>query len=115
MRLLKFYRLESGASPVEEFLDTVSDKVAQKILAVFKIIENQEIISSKFFKKLSGTDLWECRIMWESNIFRFLAFFEKNNSIILTHGFKKKTQKTPSAEIERAVNYMNDFKRRNKQ
>jgi len=113
MRPIKFYRLESGASPVEDFIDKLSDKAAQKVLAVFKIIENQDLVSSKFFKKLSGTDIWECRIMWESNIFRFLAFFEKNNVVILTHGFQKKTQKTPSSEIDRAVKYMNDYKRRN--
>ncbi len=50
--------------------------------------------------------------MWESNIFRFLAFFEKNNVVILTHGFQKKTQKTPPSEIDRAIKYMNDYKRR---
>lgn len=112
MRSIKFFRSETGVSPVEDFLNKLSDKTAKKVLAVFKIIENKELISSRFFKKLTGTDLWECRIMWESNIYRFLAFLDKNN-IILTHGFQKKTQKTPSAEIKRAVKYMNEYRRRN--
>jgi len=52
--------------------------------------------------------------MWESDIFRFLGFFDKNNVVILTNGFQKKTQKTPLSEIDRAIKYMNDYKRRNK-
>ena len=31
------------------------------------------------------------------------------NKIIVTHGFRKKTQKTPSGEIERAKEYRKDY------
>ncbi len=112
-RHIKFYRFENEECPVEEFLDQLSEKAAQKIIAVFKLIEDVDMVSSKFFKKLPGTDIWECRIMWQSDIFRILGFFEKNNLIILTHGFQKKTQKTPVSEIKRAEKYMLDYKRRN--
>jgi phage-related protein len=113
-RKIIFYKSIDEKCPVEDFMDTLSEKLAQKVLAVFKLIENADLVSSKFFKKLTGTDLWECRIMWESNIYRFLGFYDKNNIVILTHGFQKKTKKTPLPEIDRAVKYMNDHKRRNK-
>lgn len=112
-RIIVFYRNERNQCPVEEFLDSLNDKIAMKIMAVFKLIENVDIVSSKFFKKLTDTDIWECRIMWKSDIFRVLCFFEKNNIVILTNGFQKKTQKTPENEILKAVKYMNDYKRRN--
>jgi len=112
-RKIVFYRLENGESPVEEFLDTLPDKAAQKVIAVFKVIEENLIVSTRFFKKLTGTEIWECRIMWQSDIYRILGFFEKNNFIILTNGFHKKTQKTPASEIKRAEEYMKDYKRRN--
>jgi phage-related protein len=112
MRSIKFYRTDDGKCPVEDFLDKLTDKEAQKTLATFKLIETSDIVSSKFFKKLSGTDLWECRIKYGTNIYRFICFFTKNNIIILTHGFQKKTDKTPRSEIERGIKYMNDYKRR---
>ena len=113
-RVIKFYRTETNKCYIEEFMDSLNDKVAQKILAVFKIIESDEIVSSKFFKKLTGIDIWECRIIWKSDIYRILGFFDKNNFVVLTNGFQKKKQKTPRNEIENAIKYMNDYKRRSK-
>ena len=58
---------------------------------------------------MTGTDdIWECRIKQGSNIYRIFAFW-KGNEIILTHGFIKKTQKTPRNEIEKAENYKKDY------
>jgi phage-related protein len=36
------------------------------------------------------------RVQVGNNIFRLLGFFGENDLIILTNGFAKKTQKTPS-------------------
>ncbi|PKL15138.1 MAG: hypothetical protein CVV50_01120, partial [Spirochaetae bacterium HGW-Spirochaetae-6] len=41
-------------------------------------------------------------------------FFDAGNLVILTHGFQKKTQKTPKAEIDRAEKYRKDYLRRKK-
>ena len=54
-------------------------------------------------------EIFELRTKQSSNIIRCLYFFFVGNKIILTHGFKKKTQKTPPEEIERAKKYMKDY------
>ncbi len=36
----------------------------------------------------------------------------RDRKIVLTHGFTKKTQKTPPGEIERAKKYKADYERR---
>lgn len=46
--------------------------------------------------------------------YRFLHFYA-GKTIVITHGFLKKTQKTPPAEIERAERYISDWLRRNKE
>jgi len=62
--------------------------------------------------KLAETeDIWECRIQFGSNAYRIFCFF-LNNSVVLTHGFVKKSQKTPAREIERAEAYRRDFFKR---
>jgi len=43
---------------------------------------------------------------------RIFYFFIVNNKIILTNGFIKKTQKTPSSEIILAKKYKADYERR---
>ncbi|WP_207692364.1 type II toxin-antitoxin system RelE/ParE family toxin [Desulfonema limicola] len=103
MRKINFYRDKAGYSPVEEFLDSLNVKQARKVVWVLRLIEEQEIIPSTYFKKLINTeDIWEARIQFGSDIFRILGFFEENNVIILTHAFQKKSQKTPKKEIHLA-------------
>ncbi len=108
-RKIIFYRKEDSTAPVEVFLDSLKEKVVQKILAVLKLIEELDVIPDKFFKKLKDTNIWECRIKWESNIYRIFSFYQKKNKVVLTHGIIKKSQKTPKKEIERAEKYRLDY------
>jgi len=94
MKEIVFYRTQSGASPVEDFLNSLSGKQAQKVL----------------WKKLVNTDdIWEVRVQIGNNIFRLLGFFGESDLIILTNGFAKKTQKTPSQEINLAEQRKRDY------
>ena len=111
-RTVVFYRTVDGKCPVQEFIDSLPGKVAQKIVWVLKLLEDLEIVPSSYFKKLVGTEeIWECRIQFGSNTYRIFCFFI-DNSVILTHGFVKKSQKTPAGEIERAEAYRRDFFKR---
>ncbi|MEA5532901.1 type II toxin-antitoxin system RelE/ParE family toxin [Crocosphaera sp. XPORK-15E] len=49
------------------------------------------------------------RVQFGNNIFRLLGFFVENNVLILTNGFTKKTQKTPSQEINLAHQRKRDY------
>jgi phage-related protein len=111
-RTVIFYRTVDGKCPVQEFIDSLPGKVAQKIVWVLKLLEDLEIVPSSYFKKLGGTEeIWECRIQFGSNTYRIFCFFI-DNSVILTHGFIKKSQRTPTYEIERAEAYRRDFFKR---
>jgi len=111
-RTVIFYRTVDGKCPVQEFIDSLPGKVAQKIVWALKLLEDLEIVPSSYFKKLVGTEeIWECRIQFGSNTYRIFCFFI-DNSVILIHGFVKKSQKTPAGEIERAEAYRRDFLKR---
>jgi len=111
---IKFYTKSDGKCPVRDFLDSLPSKVAQKVTWVLTIIESYDKVPSTYFKKIVNTELWECRIQFGSNIYRVMCFFKSNSIIILTHGFIKKTQKTPNSEIEKAEQYMKDYIKRSK-
>jgi phage-related protein len=90
----------------------LDDRTLAKILAVFKLVETQHMVPTQYFKKLSGRDLWECRVGLGGRIYRFMGFWETGALIVLTHGFQKKTQKTPLQEINKALNLKADWERR---
>ena len=108
-REILFYRTMANKCPVEEFLDALPAKVAQKVTWVLQLVEDLDMVPSKYFVKMPGTDnIWECRIKLGSNIYRIFAFWDANK-VVLTHGFVKKTQRTPDIEITRAENYKKDY------
>lgn len=110
MRKIKFYRFETGKSPVEEYFDSLSNKQFEKIAFVLDIIEQLDIVPRKFFKKLQSTnDLWEVRVQQGNNIFRILGFFDGKDLVILNHGFTKKSQKIPQKEIASAEKRKQDY------
>lgn len=103
MKEVLFFKRADGGSPVEEFIDKLTDKEAQKVAWVLKLIEDLDIIPAQYWKKLANTDgIWEARIQFGGNIFRLLGFESKGKFVVLTNGFTKKTQKTPKREIELA-------------
>lgn len=115
MKTIHFYRSESGACPVEDFLDSLSGGQAQKVTWVLQLIEELEIIPAQHFKKLVNTDdLWEVRIQAGNNAFRLLGFLEGNQVVILNHAFQKKTQKTPKKEIQIAEARKREYLKRRK-
>ena len=115
VREVTFYETETGRSPVEEFLDTLSTKQALKSAWVIKLVEDMEVVPAQYFQKMSSTDdLWEIRVTVAGDIFRFLGFFDGRKLVVLSHAFQKKTQKTPRQAIELAEERKRDYFRRKK-
>jgi phage-related protein len=106
---VNFYKTSTLKCPVKDFLDSLSGKVAQKVTWVLSLIEEINVVPTKYFKKLLPFDIWEIRIDFSGNAYRILSFIYGGSQLILTHGFTKKTQKTPQNEIEKALTYKSEF------
>jgi hypothetical protein len=50
MREINFYRLDNGRCPVEEYLDTLSNKKVEKVFFILELIESLDIVPRKFLK-----------------------------------------------------------------
>ena len=94
----------------DEFFKTLTDKVKDKNDEVLFMITILERIPTKFFKSIEGVkDLFEVRIEYESNIYRIFCCFDKGNLVVLFNGFQKKSQKTPTKELNKAEKIMAEY------
>lgn len=96
------------------FIAEQKEEVRVKINANIRRIECG-IISQKLFKKLKGLDIWELRTLYSGMAYRILAFWDKQQKsiVIATHGFVKKSEKTPAKEIAKAKAIMNEYYKSN--
>ncbi len=106
--VIDFVELESGNVPFEKFLDSLSVEERAEILATieeFRMLKtlNQNLPAS--MSKGLRDGIYELRVKHRTRTSRSLYFFEKGKKIIFTHGFIKKTQKTPNDEIMKALRY----------
>lgn len=100
MRDIAFYESDLGNRPVDEFLGNLDPAPRAKFVRTLELLRVQQRVPAKFWKKLSGTDLWEVRVEYAGNIYRVLAALAKDNRVVLLHGFQKKSQKTPRQDME---------------
>lgn len=86
----------------ERFMETLTEKVQEKIMYGLLLLKTQERLSAKFVKYIRD-ELYELRTEYNGNIYRVFFIFDKGQVVVLFNGFQKKTQKTPNNEIEKAL------------
>ena len=104
-----FFEKENGDVPVEEFINSLDDKMSAKIYRLIAMVsENGPELREPYSRHLED-GIFELRAKLGSNITRVLYFFMVGRKIVLTNGFVKKTQKTPRSEIEAAKAYRKEY------
>ena len=99
---LEFYKTEDGKEPVEDFLDSLDNKMAAKLISLMEILEEKGTELRMPYSEHLDDGIFELRCKLGSNITRTLYFFYAGKRIIVTNGFVKKTQKTPPGELKLA-------------
>ena len=101
----EFYTCLNGRTEFIEFL----------LLATISLIQEHGLLIAQrmeWVKKLDN-DIFEIRSKVSSNIQRALYFHVIGDRYIITHGFTKKTQKTPTSEIRHAKELKKEFEEHN--
>lgn len=99
---IEFYRDEDGNSPVTDFLDQLPIPMRQKMLRSMKALQEMGTALRMPLSEFLGDGIFELRAQMGNNITRVCYFFYIGNKAVMTHGFIKKTMKTPPREIARA-------------
>ncbi len=92
----------------KDFMKKLSNKEALKVQKALLLLRTEEKIPYHYIKHLKD-GLYELRVTFGNNELRLFFIYDGNTIIILLNGFKKKTQKTPKNEIEKALKLKKEY------
>ena len=92
------YRTEKGRRPVREFIASLTLTEAVEVLAAMHDVATRGLTVARHLRG----DLYEVRVFTDSRDFRILFAQEAKFILLSLSAFKKRTQKTPLADIELA-------------
>lgn len=105
-----FYSSDVGNEPVRDWLKSLP-KEDKKILGEdIKTIQFGWPLGMPLVRSL-GKGLWEVRSNLKSRRIARIIFFIDQNTMILLHGFIKKSQKTSNDDINLALQRKKEFER----
>lgn len=94
----------------KEFYIKQSEKIRKKIAQTLLWLQTVDKLPVSILKSIQGRKgLYEIRVEYNSNIYRIFCCFDKGNLVILLNGFQKKTNKTPTNEINKAEKLMIEY------
>ncbi len=96
----RFFRTKAGNEPVREWLASLPHTHRHLIGTEIKTIQIGWPLGMPIVRKLEK-GLWEARVSLTNTIARVL-FTVDGNTMILLHGFIKKSQKTPAPDLATA-------------
>jgi len=91
-----------------DFYEKQNATVQEKIEWTLSLIEDLEIVPTKYFKHVEGK-LYEVRVQAGNNIYRIFSFFDHSNLVVLASAIQKKTQKLHRKEIELTMRIMEEY------
>ena len=97
---VRFYASNSGSEPVREWLKSLPASERRAIGEDIKTVQLGWPLGMPLVRKLAK-DLWEIRVHLKDRIARIL-FTLVAHTMVLLHGFIKKSQDTPVEELDLA-------------
>jgi mRNA-degrading endonuclease RelE of RelBE toxin-antitoxin system len=97
-KVVVWARSSDGLCHGKDFFDQLDERDQAKVQALLEMMASQGVIKNREkFKKIDG-ELFE----FKSGQIRLPCFFDSKNRVVITHGFRKKSDDIPPREIERA-------------
>jgi putative addiction module killer protein len=90
------------------FLKKLSVNEKVKLERAVLLLESEDKIPHHYIKFIRD-GVYEFRVNYGNNEFRVFFIHDGDKIVVLFNGFKKKTQKTPQIEIEKAIKLKNEY------
>ena len=85
-----------------DFMESLSERERLKIQRALLLFSNNDRIPAHYITYLKE-GIFEFRVTYGNNEFRIFFCYDGDTLVILFNGIRKKTQKTPKAELEKAI------------
>jgi phage-related protein len=105
-----FYQTPAGAEPVRDWLKKLDDDDRRVIGEDVATVEYGWPVGMPICRSLGG-GLWEVRSSLPSRREARVIFVVLDEQMLLLHGFIKKTQNTPKADLDLATKRMKEMKK----
>jgi phage-related protein len=105
-----FYEKPNGRCPGKEFLDELSSKVDKPYIdRGMDLLAEYGPELGRPHVALLRDKIWELRVKTPNGQFRIFHFYLDGKTIVITHGYQKKTNKVADSEIDKAIAYRKDY------
>jgi phage-related protein len=108
--LVGFYRTPAGSEPVREWLKALPQQDRHTVGKDLMRVQFRWPVGMPLCRSM-GEGLWEVRTRLPSERIARVLFCFNDGELWLLHGFIKKSQKTPIADLALARQHMKEIKR----
>lgn len=108
---IEWYYNSLYKSQAKDYYEELEEIKQDKIIYLFKLMANTGYIHNIEKFRNEENQIYAFKLSYD----RFLCFFFAGSKIIVTNAFEKKTNKLPSREKTKALNYRFDYVQRVKE
>lgn len=89
-------------------MKALAEQERKKVLRALLLLQTEEKVPHHYIKYLRD-GIYELRVTFSNNELRVFFTYDGNTIVVLFNGFRKKTQKTPPKEIDKAVRLRKEY------
>jgi len=110
---IEYFEKDNGECPTREFIHRLNRKtdIPYIELRIDQLREHGHTLGDPYVHYLED-GIYELRAKTRNGQFRFFYFFYKRETIVITHGIHKKTDRVPEPEIKKAKEYRSVYQSR---
>lgn len=106
---IDFYESDSGAAPVQEYLETLSKRELARVRNALRLLQDIGTdLGMPHVKKLGSSGLWELRVRGSID-HRIFYVALRGRRMLLLHAITKKQQHIPAREVRTAERRLRDY------
>ena len=109
---IRSFTTDTGRKPVLEWIASLDEGAQAAVKESVLLLREYGVTLDMPHSRHLGQGLWELRARDSSGIYRVIYFHWRGRTLCLLHGFTKKTQRTPPADISLARQRMDTWLRR---
>jgi phage-related protein len=110
---VEYYEKENGRCPTQEFIEELPRKSQVFVIRSLSLLEEQGRNLTRPHVAYLRDGISELRVRTHHGQYRLLYFFYDGYKFVITHGINKKSDEVPDLEIDKAIEYRNDYLIRN--